>query len=91
MPRVVLAHVQENNTVKINLLRIAEDESSTATDAQTGVNDLCRSSECVRLSAFPHCRVSPVDQVTLGANCLSLGAQGWAALIVLWPGTRCSY
>lgn len=35
--------------------------------------------------------VSPVDQVTLGANCLSLGAQRWAALIVLWPGTRCSF
>lgn len=57
------------------------------------------SSVCLRLciycvcfqSAFPCCRVSPVDQVTLGANCLSLGALGWAALIVLWPGTRCSY
>lgn len=34
-------------------------------------------------------RLSSVDQVTLGANCVSLGAQGWAALIVLWPGTRC--
>lgn len=42
-------------------------------------------------SVFPCRRVSLVYQVTLGANCLSLGALRWAALIVLWPGTRCSY
>lgn len=40
---------------------------------------------------FPCRWVSLVYQVTLGANCLSLGALRWAALIVLWPGTRCSY
>lgn len=42
-------------------------------------------------SVFPCRWVSLVYQVTLGANCLSLGALRWAALIVLWPGTRCSY
>lgn len=50
---------------------------------------LCLCVYVVRIqSEFPRCRV---DQVTLEANCLSLRAQGWAALIVLWPGTRCSY
>lgn len=46
---------------------------------------------CVYMLGSPRRCVSPVDQVTLGANCLSLRAQGWAPLIVLWPGTRCSY
>lgn len=38
---------------------------------------------CVCVCYLAGCRLSPVDRVTLGANCLSLRAQGWATLIVV--------